>query len=83
MLSIVHAYGGAALCQEPRRCTAEAAGAAGHHRHLVTPFHRVPSSKAGSPCRPAGYFTSGGSRAAVPESCRRVLAALLTAVLKG
>ena len=50
---------------------------------LKAPFHDVPSSKAGSPCQPAGYFTSGGSRAAVPESRRRVLAALLAAVLTG
>jgi hypothetical protein len=28
MRSIVHAYGGAALREEPRRCSAEAAGAA-------------------------------------------------------
>jgi len=52
MRSIVHAYGGAASRQEPRRCSAEAAGAARHHRHLVAPFHHVPSSKAGSACRP-------------------------------
>jgi|GraSoi2013_100cm_1033763.scaffolds.fasta_scaffold61898_2 hypothetical protein len=44
--SIVHAYGGAALRQEPRRCSAEAAGAARHHRHLGAPFHHVPPSKA-------------------------------------
>src|ERR1700687_3660440 len=43
--NIVHAYGGAALRQEPRRRSAEAAGAAGHHRYLVAPFHGVASSK--------------------------------------
>ena len=53
MRSIVHAYGGAALREEPRRCSAEAAGTARHHRHLVAPFHHIPSSKAGSACRPA------------------------------
>jgi hypothetical protein len=29
----------AALRQEPRRCSAEAASATRHHRHLVAPFH--------------------------------------------
>ena len=71
MRSIVHAYRGAALCQEPRRCSAEAAGAASHHRHLVAPFHHVPSSKAGSPCRPAGYsqrLSRRGARESSPGS---------------
>jgi hypothetical protein len=42
--SVVHAYGGAALREQPGRCPPEAARAAGHHRHLVTPLHSVPSS---------------------------------------
>jgi hypothetical protein len=29
------------LRQEPRCCSADAAGAARHHRHLVAPFHHV------------------------------------------
>ena len=42
MHGIVHAHGGTTLRQKPRRCSAEAAGAARHHRHLVAPFHHVP-----------------------------------------
>ena len=37
---IVHAHCGAVLCQEQRCCSADAAGAARHHRHLVAPFSR-------------------------------------------
>ena len=40
MHGIVHAYGGATLREEPRRCSADAAGAARHDRYLLAPFHQ-------------------------------------------
>jgi hypothetical protein len=41
MRGVVHAHGGSALGEQPRRCPAEAAPSARHHRHLVAPFHHV------------------------------------------
>src|SRR5262249_48912909 len=63
--SIVHAHCGAPLPQEPRRCSAEAAGAAGHHttwsRHsIMLPFH-MSDQHAGQLFYPDTAHAGGGT----------------------
>src|SRR3984893_2471017 len=41
MRRIVHAYGDATSREEPRRCSADATGAARHYRYLLAPYHQA------------------------------------------